>query len=74
LDIILTQYLLYVFVQNQVAILFLLVAGLNGLPLIKRVFMDMKLEHGAAMNIVHPMLLLLLQTMKSAVTGHLLLL
>jgi hypothetical protein len=57
LDIIQTQYLLYVFAQSQVVILFLLVDGSNGLHLIKLVFMVMKLELGAVMNIVHLILL-----------------
>jgi hypothetical protein len=52
LDIIPIIPVYYVFVQDLVNISFLLVDGLNGLILLKLVFMVLKLVLGAAMNIL----------------------
>jgi hypothetical protein len=52
LDIILIIPAYYVFVQDLVNISFLLVDGLNGLILLKLVFMVLKPAPGAAMNIL----------------------
>jgi hypothetical protein len=52
LDIILTIPAYYVFVQDPVNISSLLADGLNGLILLKLVFMVLKPALGAAMNIL----------------------
>jgi hypothetical protein len=52
LDIILTIPVYYVSVQDLVNILFLLVDGLNGLILLKLVFMVLKPVLGAVMSIL----------------------
>jgi hypothetical protein len=52
LDIILIIPVYYVFVQDLVNISFLLVDGLNGLILLKLVFMVLKPVLGVAMNIL----------------------
>jgi hypothetical protein len=52
LDIILTIPVYYVFAQDPVNILSLLADGLNGLILLKLVFMVLKPVLGAAMNIL----------------------